>query len=80
MPINTLSLFNISKFQLIQSEPGNIDFNIVAEDKLSNKEEAMLKKKIEIASDNTISVKIMYVDDIEKTPTGKFKYLKQNIN
>jgi phenylacetate-CoA ligase len=76
-----LKEFNkISKFQLIQSEPGNIDFNIVAEDKLSNKEEAMLKKKIEIASDNTISVNIMYVDDIEKTPTGKFKYLKQNIN
>ena len=69
----------ISKFQLIQSEPGNVNFNIVSETKLSSKEEFSLKKKIELASDNTVSIDISYVDDIIKTAGGKFKYLIQNI-
>lgn len=69
----------ISKFQLIQSEPGNVNFNIVSETKLSSKEKLRLKKKIEVASDHTISIEIVYVDDIIKTAGGKFKYLLQNI-
>jgi len=75
-----LKEFNkISKFQLVQSEPGKIHFNIVAENRLSITEETRLKKKIENASDYTISVKINYVKEIKKSSSGKFKYLKQDI-
>ena len=69
----------IQKFQLIQSEPGNVNFNIVTETKLSSKDKFSLKKKIELASENTISIDIGDVDDIIKTAGVKFKYLIQNI-
>ena len=70
---------NISKFQLIQYNPGEVNFNIVANRRLSHKDEISLKRKIESASDNTVLVSVNYVENLEKSTSGKFRYLKQYI-
>lgn len=69
----------VSKFQLIQYDPGEVNFNIVTNSRLSQKDELSLKRKIESASDNTVLVSINYVDNLEISPSGKFQYLKQYV-
>jgi phenylacetate-CoA ligase len=70
---------SISKFQLTQHVPGEVNFNIVAKKRLSPKDHQSLKRKIESASDNTILVSVNYVDELEKSPSGKFQYLRQYV-
>ena len=69
----------IPEFQLIQNISGKVDFNIVGAKALTLSEENSLKEKLQNSSDNTVTFEIKYVNELIKTPSGKFKYLIQNV-
>ena len=72
-----IEAFNyIQSWQIIQNEIGTIDLLIVkAEGFISDVE----RQLVDLFGDKQISINIEYVDHIEKTKSGKQKFLIQNI-
>lgn len=73
------SFKDIENFQIYQNELGKIEF-IVEGEKLLTVQEKEIIKALESATNKAIEVSIKYVDKIEKTKRGKYKFLIQEIN
>lgn len=69
---------DMGNFQIIQDELGKIDF-IIEGKNLSYDKEKEIISILEKVSNNNLSVKIKYIDKIERTKRGKYKFLIQNI-
>ncbi len=67
----------INNFQIIQNKLGKITFLIEGK-KLDLKEEKEIRNTISKATNNLIRIKIEYIDQIERTNRGKYKFLIQN--
>ncbi len=70
---------NVFKFQFYQDTPGICTINIVKKDNYSDKDEKNIVKELCKKLSNDVKLKVNYVDNIEKTKSGKHRFLIQNI-
>lgn len=85
-PLNTIIFGNhllvygkLNKFQIHQNEFGKINFIIEKQERLNKVEEKEIVETLEKATNNLIKVRIKYVDKIERTKRGKYKFLIQEL-
>ncbi|MGJ0906005.1 phenylacetate--CoA ligase family protein [Clostridium botulinum] len=71
---------NVFKFQFYQDAPGICTINIVKKDNYSDKDEKNIVKELSKKLSDDVKLKVNYVDNIEKTKSGKHRFLIQNIN
>lgn len=71
---------DIARFQIIQNRIGKIHFVIESSYKVDNLKEEEIIRTIRNATAYNLEVEINYVDKIERTNRGKYKFLVQNIN
>lgn len=71
---------NVKKYQLYQDTVGLCFLNIVKAQQYSDEDEKNIKLELIKKLGNSIELKIIYMDDIEKTQRGKFKYLIQKLS
>lgn len=70
----------IEKFQIIQNKIGKINFLIESEKKLEELKENEVIETLNKATSDDLEVEIKYVNCIERTKRGKYKFLVQNIS
>ena len=63
----------VSQFQVVQRKPTGIEVRLVAARSLTKKEEAKLRANVERWLGYPFEVAFKYVDEIERSPTGKFE-------
>lgn len=71
---------NIEECQVVQYKLGEVTFRIVKRDTFSIKDEVSLKEKVREWISPTILVNFEYVDEIERTDSGKFKAVVSYLN
>lgn len=70
---------NIDNFQIYQNEKGKIELKIEKNSEISQEKEKEIIDNLKRATQNSLEVKINYVEKIERTRVGKYKFLIQNI-
>jgi len=70
---------NIKLFQVIQEALNKIIIKIVKDGEIKDKDLLAIENKIKIVMGQECEVIFEYVDDIPKTPTGKYRYTISNI-
>lgn len=70
---------NVDKFQFVQNEKGKCDLLIVKGDTYTDEDEKIIYEEINKKVGDTIDLSIVYVDDIQRTKAGKYRYLIRNI-
>jgi phenylacetate-CoA ligase len=73
------NLISVKEAQIHQSDLYHIDFNVVKGIDYNEKDEEKLWKEIRMRIDNTVIVKINYVEKIERTKTGKLRFVISDI-
>lgn len=68
----------ISGMQLEQNDRGKIIVKLIKRNDFNNDDSYEIKNKIEEATKNQLDVKIMIVDELDRTSSGKCKLLVQN--
>ena len=69
----------IEKWQVIQDDYDKIQINIVASREISDQFKNDMNNKIRIGMGSECKIKLIIVDDIPKTPSGKYLYTKSLI-
>lgn len=70
----------IKMMQLVQNEMGKVLVKIIEKEKLNKADLSEISDKMRKAAYNSIDVEIKIVDNIERTKSGKYKFLIQNVN
>lgn len=73
------SFQDIDNFQIKQEKIGEIEFLIQSKSKLSKEKEEEISKILEKGTNNNLKVGIKYVNVLERTKRGKYKFLIQLI-
>lgn len=68
------------QFQVIQQNENNVLINIVKKGEFSSSHENLILAKFRQLLGDTISVKVNYVDNISREPSGKYKYVHSMIS
>lgn len=71
---------SIREAQIIQSEVGKIDVKIVREPEFNGLDEVFLKQQFELRFAKNVSVKFWFVDNIERTVSGKLRFVISTLN
>ena len=69
----------IKKMQIEQKETGKIIIRLIKSPKFTREDEEEMRRKIDTATNNSLSVEFEYVNDISRTQTGKNKFLIQHL-
>ena len=69
----------IEKMQLEQRKPGEVEVKIVKGSQFADEEQQVLLRQLTDASENTILFTISFHDELERTSSGKHKFLIQHI-
>ena len=73
-------LTHVKLAQIYQSEIGQIEIRIVKDSNYTEDEEKKLISEITMRMGNKLNFKILYVDKINKTKSGKFRFIVSDIN
>ena len=71
---------HVKAYQYYQDTVGECRLNIVRADNYSLADEKMIHKEIQTRMGDNLKLQITYVDDIEKTKNGKYKYIIQKLD
>lgn len=71
---------NVKQFQFYQEKVGEVFFNIVKKDSYTELDTEKIKKELSKKLGNDINLKINFVEDIPRTPSGKHRFLIQKLN
>lgn len=72
-------MINIKESQIIQKDLYNIEIMIVKKDEYNQQDEEMLLKGLHDRLGDEINIKISYISHIQKTKSGKFKWVVSSI-
>ncbi len=70
----------ITKFQLVQRTLQQIDVNLVTLRELTEQEEATIRSYLQRGLDYAFDVQFNYVDDIPRTPRGKYEEFRSEVS
>ena len=73
------SFQDIDNFQIKQEKIGEIEFLVQSENKLSKEKEEEISRILEKGTNNNLKVSIKYVNTLERTKRGKYRFLIQSI-
>lgn len=73
------ALGNIKEFQLVQYEIGRVLVNVVVSSSFSKKDIKEIQTKMSKATNGNLEVTVNLVQSIERTMSGKFKFLIQHL-
>jgi phenylacetate-CoA ligase len=74
-----LAFDKVEKMQLFQGEKGVVDVRLIKGVNFTEEDAATLCNQLLKASKNTVSFTISYHDSLERTPSGKHKFLIQQL-
>jgi phenylacetate-CoA ligase len=70
---------NVAQFQFYQEDPSYCVFNVVRRSGYTQDDEEHIKKELKKKLGWELELKIRYVDEIPRTPSGKFRFLIQKL-
>ena len=84
IPFTTLDIHfkvfdNVKQFQFYQKEKGILILRILKKNEYSNNDTKIIEKEFAEIFQNDVELKIEFVDEIQKTNTGKHSYLIQEL-
>jgi phenylacetate-CoA ligase len=78
--LNHLLAYNkIIKMQIFQCKPGEVEVRIIRKSSFTEEDAEFFKNKLIDATDHSVSFKITYHDNLERTPGGKDRFLIQHL-
>jgi len=71
---------NLKQFQFYQDQSGQVTFKIVKKDSYTDKDTALIQRELMKKLGEDMELKIAFVNEIGRTPRGKYRFLEQKLN
>ncbi len=71
---------NVKQFQFYQEKKGEVFFNVVKKDNYTKLDSDKIKKELSKKLGDDVDLKIKFMENIPRTPSGKYRFLIQKLN
>lgn len=78
--MHSMIYHHVDKFQFVQNTKGKCDLLIVKGPEYTAEDEQIIMEAINEKIADSIELSIVYVDDIQRTKAGKYKYIMRNFD
>ncbi|HMK36311.1 MAG TPA: hypothetical protein VK463_14650 [Desulfomonilaceae bacterium] len=70
---------NVRQFQFFQDTPGKVEFRAIRKRAYSDSDTVKIRHELETKLGSDMKLEIRFVDEIPRSPSGKFRFLEQKL-